>query len=329
MFQHHRPLLAPLWAALCVAAALHSPAALFHEEFASDPATRGWKSFGNTALFHWNAANQNLEITWDSSQANSYFHRPLGTVLSKEDDFSLAFDLQLADVKIGTTSGNPYSFQLAVGFVNWTDATRPDFLRGTGINSPNVAEFDYFPDSGFGATISPTIISSNNQFATSFNFPFELTTNDWFHIELTYTAANHTLATLMTRNGVPFGPIADATQAATFSDFRLDQVAICSYSDAGQDPLYGGSILAHGVVDNIVLNVPPPPIANLVAEVVDGRGQVRFDGRTNWLYSLERTLDFTTWIPASGTTGGGSGQTLLDTNEPASRAFYRVRAERP
>ena len=53
-----------------------------------------------------------------------------------------------------------------------------EIKRGTGVNAINGArnalEFDYFPDSGFGATISPTILSSNNQFVTEFAFPLEL-----------------------------------------------------------------------------------------------------------------------------------------------------------
>src|SRR5262245_15678496 len=85
------------------------------EGFASDPLARGWQVFGNSTLFQSNSTNQNVEVTWDSSGTNSYFHRPLGQILTKRDNFSLAFDLQLKDIAIGTSPGKPYTFQFAVG----------------------------------------------------------------------------------------------------------------------------------------------------------------------------------------------------------------------
>src|SRR4051812_43479302 len=68
-------------------------AASVSEDFSADPNTRGWRSFGDASLFHWNATNQNLGVTWDSSGTNSYFWLPLHTIISKSDEFSLTFDL--------------------------------------------------------------------------------------------------------------------------------------------------------------------------------------------------------------------------------------------
>src|SRR4029077_5236275 len=172
----------------------------------------------------------NLEVTWDSARPNSFFYRPLGTVLTKNDDFSFAFDLAFEDIQIGVNPGRPFTFQAAVGFLNLAQATSTNFARGTGINPANgprnVIEFDYFPDSGFGATISPTIISSNNQFATTFNFPLELTTNDRFRVVLRYTATNQTLATDISRNGQPFNSIKEVMLDGGFTDFRVDTIAV-------------------------------------------------------------------------------------------------------
>ena len=67
----------------------------FTENFSADPLQNGWQIFGDTNLFQWDSTNQNLDVTWDSSQTNSYFYNPLGTILAKSDDFSLSFDLQL------------------------------------------------------------------------------------------------------------------------------------------------------------------------------------------------------------------------------------------
>src|SRR4051812_17162265 len=65
-----------------LAASLARPA-IISEDFAADPARHGWRIFGDTSLFHWNATNQNLEASWDSSRTNSFFYLPLGTVLAK------------------------------------------------------------------------------------------------------------------------------------------------------------------------------------------------------------------------------------------------------
>ncbi len=305
-------------------------AATIEEDFASDPASRGWKVHGETALFEWNPVGENLRMTWDSSKSNSFFYRPLATVLAKTDDFRFAFDLRLSDIAVGVNSNKPFTFELAIGFLNVADTSKTNFLRGVGINPAtgprNLVEFDYFPDRDFGATISPTMVSSNNQFATGFNFPLELTRCDLFHVAMTYTASNQTLATVMARQGAPFGPIKDVQLGAGFADFRVDAFAITSYSDAGAD----GSLLAQGVVDNIVVTVPEPPISSLSGPFMNQLWQVEFVGRTGWVYTLERTADFRSWNAVSGVTSMDGGRSLLtDANAIAGEAYYRVRAERP
>jgi hypothetical protein len=308
---------------------------ILREDFNSDPAARGWASHGDTNLFHWDPTNQHLAVTWDSSRTNSYFYRPLGTILAKDDDFTLAFDLRLADIAIGTTPGKPYTFQIAVGLLGFAQATRSNFFRGSGLNATtgprNVCEFNYFPDSGFGATVSPTIVSSNNQFASGFTFPLELTVGDLFRVTMRYTASNRTLATTMTRNGAPFGPVDPAPLGAAFTDFRLDTLAVMSYSDAGQTPPeFAGSVLAHGIVDNLLVELPPPPVRSQQVSFNSGAAELAFLSRTNWLYTLERSTNLASWsaLPAVGP-GTGGVVTLLDTNPPSGAAFYRVKAERP
>ena len=58
---------------------------------------------------------------------NSYFYHPLGTVLAPNDDFSLAFDLQVSDA---TADG--YGFELAVGLLSFSDATNAIFPAASG-----------------------------------------------------------------------------------------------------------------------------------------------------------------------------------------------------
>jgi hypothetical protein len=194
-----------------------------------------------------------------------------------------------------------------------------------------VVEFDYFPDSGFGATISPTVISSNGVFASGFNSPLALALNDLYHVELRYAASNLTLSTTVTRNGAPFGPIADVVlDGAAFTDFRVDAFAVSSYSDAGQDPDWDGSIRAHGRLDHVEWEVPEPPVGALTVGVRDGRGTVEFESQTGWVYTLEGAEDLRAWEPASAPTPGVAGRlALTDGRVPGDRVFYRVRAERP
>jgi len=114
-----------------------------------------------------------------------------------------------------------------------------------------------------------------------------------------------------------------------FSDFRLRTLSISSYSDAGQDPQYAGSVLAHGVLDNLVVTVPLPPVQNLIGTLSNGVWQAQFNARTGWLYTLQRTTDFQSWTDASSATPG-SGLTLLsDTNATSEKVFYRIQANRP
>jgi hypothetical protein len=305
-------------------------AATITGNFSNNPLSDGWQIFGDTNLFQWDSTNHQLAVTWDSSQTNSYFYHPLGTILAKDDDFSLSFDLQLNNA---TAYG--YGFELAISLLNFADATSTNLQRGVGIDpafgARSVAEFDYFPDAGFGATISPTMISSNNQFASAFDFPLELTNGVSFHIVMTYTASNQTFSTLITNNnnGQPFGPIDDVpinSYGTSFSDFRLDTVAISSYSDTNSY----GSILAHGIVDNMVVILPPPPVQDLTEAFSNGIWQVQFVSRSNWLYAIERTTDFQSWTNIStAIVGNATNLFLQDTNPPADKAFYRVSAERP
>lgn len=307
-------------------------AATFEENFSADPLQSGWQIFGAKNLFHWDSTNQNLDVTWDSSQTNSYFYKSLGTILAKSDDFNLSFDLQLSDIAIGVNPSKTNTFEIVVGFINFASATSTNLERGVGVNSAhgarNVCEFDYFPDSGKGATISPTIISSNNQFATTFAFPFVLDPGALFHVEMTYTASNQTMHTTMTRNGVPFadGQIPDVTLNSNFKDFRLDEIAVCSYSDAGAD----GSLLAHGTMDNFVVTVPPPPIQNFSGALTNGIWRVQFISQSNWFYTLQSSPDLQSWSNIStATPGNATNLILFDDNPPPEKSFYRINAQRP
>ncbi len=302
------------------------------ETFTDDPFADGWKVYGDSTFYQWQPTNQNLAVTWDSSQTNSYFFHSLGTILTKADDFSFSFSLQLSDIAVGTNQAQPDTFELALGFINSAVATSTNYERGVvvaNVGARNLCEFDYFPDSGYGATVSPTLISTNSQFsqfATVFAYPLTLDPGALFVVTMSYTASNQTLSTIMTRDGDDFGPIPDVVLGAGFKDFRLDQFAMCSYAGTGS----GGSLIAHGIVNNLVVTVPPPPVQDLSGGFTNGIWQAQFLSRNNWQYTLERTTNLQTWADVSPTTfGNATNLCLLDSNPPAGRAFYRVRGERP
>jgi hypothetical protein len=62
----------------------------------------------------------------------------------------------------------------------------------------------------------------------------------------------------------------------TFSQFLLNTFAIISYSDAGQAPFMPGSVLAHGVVDNVVVSAPLPPVRDFRGGIAGGNWQGSF-----------------------------------------------------
>src|SRR5438046_2844728 len=105
------------WAGLFVLS-ITSRAETITENFSADPLQNGWQIFGDTNLFNWDPTNQNLAVTWDSTQPNSYFYKPLGTTLTRNDDFSIAFDLRLSDIASGSEPGKTGPVQLGFGFLN-------------------------------------------------------------------------------------------------------------------------------------------------------------------------------------------------------------------
>jgi hypothetical protein len=319
---------------LTLAALVSASAATFQEDFANDPLAHGWRIFGESNLFHWNSTNQNLEVTWDSSHSNSYLQLPIGTILTRYDDFSFEVDLRLDDVAAGVSPGKPGTMELAFGFQNWVDAQKTNFFRATGRGSANLAEFDYFPQAGsIQPTVWPAMWSTNS--VLSYNGPSDFTLLSLplgvvMRVSVAYTASNQTMAASITTNGISVGAVHSAKISTNFTDFRAGIFAIESYSEAGQSGFGQGSILAHGVIDNVLLDVPPSPVQNLQESFTGGSSQVQFVSRTNWVYTLERTINLRDWTDASVTSiGTGADLFLQDTNPAGANMFYRVRAERP
>lgn len=299
------------------------------EDFSRNPLTNGWRTHGRSSLFQWDAASQSLQVTWDSSQTNSYFYHPLNTILAKADDFQISLSLTLERVTPGTSAGKPFAFELAFGFVNLAGAISTNFLRGTGRQSPNLVELDYFPDTGFGATVWPTAIDTNSVFNYSGADDYtllELPTQVRLDIRMGYQGQTHTLTTAITANGQSLGPVNPVVLTETFKDFRLDAFAICSYSDAKAT----GSIFAQGRIDDLQIVVPEPPIQALKCLRLEPGWGVEFQGLGDWTYQLERSDNLRLWTPVAETLQAAPARVrLADPAASSPAAFYRVKAGRP
>jgi hypothetical protein len=323
-----------------------SRAATVVEEFSSDPLANGWQTFGDTNLFQWNPTNGNLEVTWDSSHPNSYFHRPLNLSLTRYDDFTLEFDLRLNSIASGVEPGKTGPLQIGIGLLNLAGATSTNFMRGAWGGAPNVAEFayytsGYYEDSGViypsPASTVPSFIPGNapRHYAPVFVsvFETELPTAQTVHVRLAYTGADQTAALSITTNGMSLSQLeplvlsyAGNSQFAPTDTFRVDTLSVSSYSSAG-DPF--DSVLAHGTVDNLTFTAELQPITQFVGSPgTNGSWVAQFFARSNWLYTLERTSDFKSWSPVSETLRGAEDyMTLPDTNALSAPAFYRVKAD--
>ncbi len=334
--------LVPVFAGLFVAG--FAPAATISDDFATNPLQHGWNIFGNTAQFHWNSSNHNVEVTWDSAQPNSYLYHPLGTILSRSDDFKIEFDLLLRAAVSGNEPGKTTAMEIGIGLLNLAKATGPNFMRGVFGGAPGLVEFDYFPPGYYvyngstndvSATTTPTFISTNSfTYAPTIFAPysFELPTNTLIHVSLAYSASNQTLATILTTNGSalfhPPDVVLTDSNVSAFTDsddYLVDAFSISSYSSAGDDY---DSVLVNGVIDNVSLTFPHA-VENLTGSFSNGVWQTQFLSRSNWTYGLERSANLLSWTSISASIAGTGGKlSLQDTNPPATSALYRVRANR-
>ena len=291
------------------------------ENFSANPLANGWAAHGDESLFEWDAEGGALAVTWDSEKPNSNFHRPLGLTLTEADTFAFAFDIALDEVKAGHLDGQPYTFEVALGLINSKSAKADGFSRGTGSDSPNLVEWDYFPDTGFGATISPTIVSAKSQFAAGFTFPAALSAGKQYSVRMEYDPDERALKTFMLENGKVWKTIKTVALADDFVGFVVDAFSISSYTAKGSE----SSLLANGSVDNLAIGVgrSKPRIVN--TRLADGQWTARSFGYGTADYLLERSADLRGWQPVrNGVREDGFYLRLIDENPSLGDGFYRL-----
>ncbi len=291
------------------------------ENFSANPLANGWAAHGDESLFEWDAEGEALAVTWDSEKPNSNFHRPLGLTLTEADTFAFAFDIALDEVKAGHLDGQPYTFEVALGLINSKSAKADGFSRGTGSDSPNLVEWDYFPDTGFGATISPTIASAKSQFSAGFTFPAALSAGKQYSVRMEYDPDERALKTFMLENGKVWKTIKTVALADDFVGFVVDAFSISSYTAKGSE----SSLLANGSVDNLAIGVgrSKPRIVN--TRLADGQWTARSFGYGTADYLLERSADLRGWQPVrNGVREDGFYLRLIDENPSLGDGFYRL-----
>jgi hypothetical protein len=290
---------------------------IINEKFSVNPLQNGWQIFGDTNLFQWDSTNQNLAVTWDSSQTNSYFYHPLGTTFTKTNSFCVMFDLNLTD-----ENATGY-FQIAIGLCHLADATSPNFSRDDG-NSPNLFEFDYYPDGpeSYGPSIDAALVDTNDNFYFAFDDTQPMLNGVDYRVVLIHRAGDSSISGTVYTNGQVFSALPYVYNAST-NDFQLDTLAIENYTTLGD--IYN-SLLAHGTIANLVFASPLPidSVKTLSA------GKIQFTSDTNWLYTIEQTTNFQNWISAAPTLfGTGTNLILSATNLSSPKEFYRVRTDLP
>ena len=262
-----------------------------YETFDSNPMSRGWSIHGDKSLFNWNENSKSLQVIWDSEKPNSFFYKPLGLVLTESDSFAFTFQITLDSVKAGYLEGKPYSFEVSLGFLNLASAKVKGFDRGTGSDSPNLVEWDYFPDTGFGATVSPALASDKSEFSAGFTFPAELLIGKTYSVKLSFNAEEKLLKTDMLENGKPWEKIAEVKIGSDFRGFFVDAFSISNFSAKDSE----SSLLAIGTVDDIAITSSGSLPSLIGMKTNDSEWQAKTFLYDSNKWKIEGSGDFRSW----------------------------------
>ncbi len=300
-----------------------------------------WLPAGDPTLF--SREGGDVVVNWDSARPNSYCYVPLGFTVTPAEDFKVTLVFHLDSLAVGTTPGKLDTFEIAAGLINLTNALDPGLFRGAGIDplhgARNLVEFDYFPAAGFiTATVASTIATAGNQILYSHNYPMPLDLGVVYKIEMSFTAQDRTLRSVLWRQdgsglfGDPGTELKPLVFGTNYPDFAVDALALINYSDAGQNPpQFSGSLQGRGVFQAARLTLYDRP-----AMSIERRGnalEIRFETNTGWTYQLESRVGNGAWQPIGpAVTGTGQPATVeLAMSEPPSSnaaTLFRVSAQR-
>ena len=245
----------------------------------------------------------------------------------------MGFDLVLDAHAVGTGTGKPGTFPMAVGLLRVADAMNPAFRRGVFLASRNLVEWAWFgtePSGAITASISPVVVPSDGRLPWGYSDSFvEPATGVRYGFDLAYTAADRTLRLSMTEDGAP-GPVLRSVVVPTgFTGFEVDAFSVNAYSDAGQDPRYAGSLKASARIDRMRWSGPGAVVSGLRVEKLPTGSRVRFGTRAGWRYTMESSSDLKSWGPVQGPAMGDGGTLAMEDPRELPGVFYRVEARRP
>jgi hypothetical protein len=296
-----------------------------------------WAAAGETNLF--TPAEGGIRVNWDSSKTNSYLYLPLGFALTRADDFEVTFVMRIDALQLGTTPGKEDTFEIAAGLLNLTNALRPDFFRGAGINPEhgprNLIDFDYFPASGFiTSTVAPTIATAGNQILFSDNHPMELDFGVYYKVQMSFTAQHQTLRSKLWESDSRTNFAADPIElkplvlSANYGDFAVDTLALVNYNDEGQvPPQFSGSLQGSGTfwsLEAMVYNRPEVHIREAGGQFV-----INFETSTGWRYEVQGQTRAGEWeILGKQFEGTGERIEVQIAAENSPRRLFRISARR-
>lgn len=263
-------------------------------DFDKDPSKSGWQALREAQLWFWNRDSGQLEVIWDSSQANNAFYIPLPYQLTRSDTFGLELEMVIDEIYAGLSPDKPFTFEIAVGFFNIQDLSSLSFRRGVVGYARNILEWDFFPDTGFGPTIWPTAISETGLFnynGTSDYLIEDLPVGKPIRVRLEFEGEIGAINSTVLYNGGEVIRYIRVPLADAFTDFRLNAAGIINYCDAGTD----GSVFARAKVKWVRLWWPDPPLVHLGISLGGGKCRVIFDAKAGWRYVLQESLDLLRW----------------------------------
>lgn len=205
-----------------------------------------WILHGHPDTFS-NAANSNPPVfNWNTEFPTSAVFIPLPHYLNQDSSIHLSTHFTLNSLNIDFVPNSFYGFEIALGLFNSTEVFTESFKRGTGTDSPNLIEWDYFPDTGFGATVSPTITDSDSKFFSTFNFPIDLPIDADIEVELIYDPSQTKLESVLKIDGElkAIKPVV-LPEGDGFNDFLVNSAGFISYQDFNDDGKLSASASIH------------------------------------------------------------------------------------
>lgn len=196
-------------------------------------ANSAWKFEGDDSLFSITESNHGLLFQWNTEKPNSGIYFPLGFILDERSRFKASVHFRLRSLNLDFVPGSFYGFQLALGFIDSRQVFKENYRRGTGVNSPDLYEWNYFPDTGFGATISPTIVDSESKFFPTFNFPIEVPLGEVVEVTLEYVGDERAMYSTLKvgKSEVQAMEAVRLPVDGSFSGNEIDAFSITSYRD--------------------------------------------------------------------------------------------------